>query len=53
MKRYECFTVDEQKAYEGLNEKQRKYVDFRGQGYGKAQSYKMSGYGAKNVSQAA
>ena len=53
MKRYACFTVDEQKAYEGLNEKQRKYVDFRGQGYGKAQSYKMSGYGAKNVSQAA
>ena len=53
MKRYACFTVDEQKAYEGLNERQRKYVDFRGQGYGKAQSYKMSGYGAKNVSQAA
>ena len=37
MKRYACFTVDEQKAYEGLNERQRKYVDFRGQGYGKAQ----------------
>ena len=53
MKKYACFTVDEQKAYEGLNEKQRKYVDFRGQGYGKAQSYKMSGYGAKNVRQAA
>ena len=53
MKRYACFTVDEQKAYEGLNEKQRKYVAFRGQGYGKAQSYKMSGCAAKNVSQAA
>lgn len=53
MKRYACFTVDEQKAYEGLNERQRKYVDFRGQGYGKAQSYKMSGYGAGNASQAA
>ena len=53
MKRYACFTVDEQKAYEGLNERQRKYVDFRGQGYGKAQSYKMCGYAARNASQAA
>lgn len=35
-----------------MNDKQRKYIDYRGQGYGKAQSYMMSGYSSKNPSQA-
>lgn len=53
MRRYACFTIDEQCAYDKLNERQKKYVDFRGKGYGKAQSYKMSGYTSGNPSQAA
>lgn len=52
-KKYACFTVEEQEAYERLNKNQRKYVDFRGQGYTKAQSYTMAGYGSKVPSQSA
>ena len=52
-KKYACFTPQEQEAYEKLNKQQRKYVDFRGQGYNKAQSYQMAGYGSKFPSQSA
>lgn len=52
-RRYACFTPEEQAMYESLNAKQRKYIDWRGQGYSKSQSYQMSGYGANNPSQAA
>lgn len=52
-KKYACFTPQEQEAYEKLNEKQRKYIDYRGQGYSKAQSYAMCGYASKNPSQSA
>lgn len=50
-KRYACFTPEEQEAYEKLNKNQRKYVDYRGQGYSKTQAYAMSGYESKNPSQ--
>lgn len=52
-KKYACLTPQEQEAYEKLNNMQRKYVDFRGQGYNKAQSYQMCGYSSKNPSQSA
>ena len=52
-KKIACFTDKQQEYYESLNARQRKYVDFRGQGYSKTQSYKMAGYGGKNVTQAA
>lgn len=52
-KKYACFTEEEQKAYEKLNNSQRKYVDFRGKGYSKVQSYQMAGYTTKNPSQSA
>lgn len=52
-KKYACFTPQEQEAYEKLNNLQRKYVDFRGRGYTKTQSYQMCGYSSKNPSQSA
>lgn len=52
-KKYACFTEEEQKAYERLNNSQRKYIDFRGKGYNKVQSYQMAGYTTKNPSQSA
>lgn len=52
-KKYACFTAEEQAAYEKLNNMQRKYVDFRGQGYNKTQSYSMAGYSSKVPSQSA
>jgi hypothetical protein len=39
--------------YNTLDIRRKKYVDFRGQGYNKAESYKMAGYNAKNYGQAA
>ena len=52
-RKYACFTAEEQTAYEQLNENQRKYIDFRGNGYSKVQAYQMAGYGSNNPSQAA
>lgn len=52
-KKYACFTEEEQQAYEKLNNNQRKYIDFRGKGYNKVQSYQMAGYNTKNPSQSA
>lgn len=51
--KYACFTEEQQKYYEGLLPKQRKYVDYRGKGYSKTQSYKMAGYDVKAATQAA
>ena len=39
--------------YNTLDIRRKKYIDFRGQGYNKAESYKMAGYNAKNYGQAA
>ena len=53
IKKYGCFTPEQQKAFEGLNATQRAYVVYRGKGYSKADSYRMAGYKAKNVAQSA
>lgn len=52
-RKYACFTKEQQEAYEKLAVRQRKYVDFRGQGYSKTQSYKMAGFDGKVAGQAA
>lgn len=52
-RRYSCFTEEQQKAYENLNTRQRLYVDYRGQGNGKKDSYIMAGYDVKVAAQAA
>lgn len=52
-KKYACFTNEQQEAYEKLNNRQRKYVDFRGQGYNKTLAYKMAGFDGKVAGQAA
>lgn len=52
-KKYACFTKEQQTAYEKLATRQRKYVDFRGQGYSKTVAYKMAGFDGKVASQAA
>lgn len=52
-KKYACFTKEQQEAYEKLAVRQRKYVDFRGQGYSKTDAYKMAGFDGKTAGQAA
>lgn len=52
-KRFACFTKEQQEAYDKLPVRQRKYVEFRGQGYSKTQSYKMAGFDGKVATQAA
>ena len=52
-KKYACFTKEQQEAYEKLAVRQRKYVDFRGQGYSKTVAYKMAGFDGKVAGQAA
>lgn len=52
-KKYACFTKEQQEAYEKLAVRQRKYVDFRGQGYSKTDAYKMAGFDGKVAGQAA
>lgn len=52
-KKYACFTKEQQEAYEKLAVRQRKYVDFRGQGYSKTIAYKMAGFDGKVAGQAA
>ena len=52
-KKYACFTKEQQEAYEKLAVRQRKYVDFRGQGYSKTHAYKMAGFDGKVAGQAA
>lgn len=51
-KRYVCFTREQQEFYDKLPEKQKRYVDFRGQGYSKTKSYQMAGYDGKRATQA-
>ena len=53
IRRYACFTNEQQEAYEKLTVMQRAYVDYRGQGNGKTTAYKMAGYRAANSGQAA
>ena len=51
-RRYAYFTEEQQSAYESLNSRQRLYVDYRGQGNGKKDSYIMAGYDGKSAAQA-
>ena len=52
-RKYGCFTKEQQEAYEKLPTRQRRYVDFRGQGNNKTAAYKMAGFDAKVAGQAA
>lgn len=52
-RKYACFTKEQQDAYEKLAPRQRLYVDYRGQGNSKTNSYKMAGFDGKMASQAA
>jgi hypothetical protein len=50
-KQYACFTPEQQKAYERLGTRQRKYVDYRGLGHSKTNAYKLAGFDTKNPTQ--
>lgn len=50
--RYGVLTKEQQDAYDRLPKRRQKYVDFRAQGYGKAQAYRMAGYTATQSNQA-
>lgn len=52
MAKIACYTEAQQEAYEGLTERQRAYVEYRVQGYNKSESYRLAGFGGKNVRQA-
>lgn len=49
IKTYKVFTEEQQKAYAALNKQQRAYVDFRGKGHNKTESYRMAGYSSKTA----
>ena len=51
IKVYSCLTQDEQKYYENMPYKKRKYLDFRVQGYDRAAAYTMAGFTGGNPSQ--
>lgn len=53
IRKYPFFTAAQQEAYERLPDKQRAYVDFRGQGNCKTDSYRMAGYTSAFASQGA
>ena len=53
VRKYACFTKEQQKEYEHLTQRQRLYVDFRGRGNSKKDSYTMAGFKAKVAAQAA
>lgn len=50
--RYGVLTREQQDEYDKLSKKRQKYVDYRAQGYGKAQAYRMAGYSATKSNQA-
>ena len=52
-KHYACFTKEQQDTYNNLTVNRQRYVDFRGEGYGKGDAYKMAGFGANKASQKA
>lgn len=47
LKKYACFTPEQQKTFDSLTPLQRRYVLYRGKGYKKAESYRMAGFGGK------
>lgn len=52
-KKYACFTKEQQEAYDKLPSRHRAYIDYRGQGNSKTNSYKMAGFNGKVAGQAA
>ena len=48
-----CFTREQQEAYDALNPRHQLYVDYRGLGYSKAESYRCAGFNAKTAKQGA
>lgn len=53
IRKYACFTKEQQQQYERLTQRQRLYVDFRGKGNQKKDAYIMAGFNAKVAAQAA
>lgn len=53
IRKYACFTKEQQQQYERLTQRQRLYVDFRGKGNPKKDAYIMAGFNAKVAAQAA
>lgn len=51
--RHACFTREQQDAYSMLTEKQRRYVDYRGRGFGKTEAYHKAGFTGANLGTAA
>lgn len=51
IRKYACFTPEQQDSYNHLNPSRRKYVDFRGEGHSKRDAYTMAGYGSNKASQ--
>lgn len=51
-RRYACFTVEQQKAYDSLGWRARKYIDFRGQGNNKSAAYRLAGFETRFPAQA-
>lgn len=50
-KRYACFDAEQQRLFDGLSDKHKKYVLLRGQGNSKVDSYRICGYSGKNLAQ--
>ena len=48
-----CFTREQQDAYDRLNPRHQLYVDYRGLGYSKAESYRCAGFNGKTAKQGA
>lgn len=46
IRKYACFTKEQQEAYERLPERKRLYVDLRGKGNKKTDAYRLAGYTA-------
>ena len=51
-KKYDIFTPEQQKAYNGLSTEKQKYIDYRAQGYNKKTAYELAGFRGKNTAQA-
>lgn len=52
-KQYACFTVEQQKVYNKLDRRMRKYIDLRGIGHNKSNAYRLCDYRGKDASQGA
>lgn len=51
IRKYACFTPEQQEAYAKLKPSKRAYVDYRGEGHSKSDAYKMAGYSPSQAGQ--